>query len=144
VTAIECRVVTAADDDTVDALLRLLPQVSRHGPDMTRERVGRVLAHPGTSVIVARVDGQIVGSATLLRLLTLVGHFGYVEEVVVDESARGQGVGTALLGALIDLARHDGLDFLELTSRPTREAANALYRSVGFERRQTNVYRLRL
>jgi ribosomal protein S18 acetylase RimI-like enzyme len=144
VTAIECRVVTAADDDTVDALLRLLPQVSRRGPDVTRDRIERVLAHAGTSVIVARVDGQIVGSATLVRLLTLVGQFGHVEEVVVDESARGQGIGTALLAALIDLARHDGLDFVELTSRSAREAANRLYRSIGFERRETNVYRLML
>jgi ribosomal protein S18 acetylase RimI-like enzyme len=144
VTAIECDVVTAADDDAVDALLRLLPQVSRRGPGVTRERIERVLAHAGTSVIVARVDGQIVGSATLVRLVTLVGQFGYVEEVVVDESARGLGIGTALLGALIDLARRDGLDFVELTSRPAREAANALYRSIGFELRETNVYRLLL
>jgi ribosomal protein S18 acetylase RimI-like enzyme len=143
-TAIECEVVTAADGDTVDALLRLLPQVSRRGPDVTRQRIEQVLAQAGTSVIVARVDGQIVGSVTLVRLMTLVGQFGYVEEVVVDESARGHGIGTALLGALIDLARRDGLDFVELTSRPAREAANALYRSIGFQRRETNVYRLML
>jgi ribosomal protein S18 acetylase RimI-like enzyme len=143
-TAIECEVVTVADGDTVDALLRLLPQVSRRGPDVTRQRIKQVLAQAGTSVIVARVDGQIVGSATLVRLMTLVGQFGYVEEVVVDESARGHGIGTALLGALIDVARRDGLDFVELTSRPAREAANALYCSIGFQRRETNVYRLML
>jgi ribosomal protein S18 acetylase RimI-like enzyme len=144
VTQCDVGVVTTADEQTVAALLRLLPQVSRRGPDVTRERIERVLAHEGTSVVVARVDGQIVGSATLVRLLTLVGQFGYVEEVVVDEAARGQGIGAALLAALIDLARRDGLDFVELTSRSARVAANALYRSLGFELRETNVYRLPL
>ena len=143
-TAIECTVLTVADDETVEALLRLLPQVSPRGPDVTPERIERVVAHPGTTVIVARVDGQIVGSATLVRLRTLLGQFGYVEEVVVDEARRGQGIGTALLHALIDVARDDGLDFVELTSRPAREAANELYCLIGFELRDTNVYRLLL
>jgi ribosomal protein S18 acetylase RimI-like enzyme len=136
--------VHAADDETVAALLRLLPQVSYRGPDVTPERVRSVLAESGTTVLLARVDGRIVGAATLVRLVTLVGQFGYVEEVVVDEAARGQSIGKALLGALIDQARADGLDFVELTSRPAREAANRLYRSMRFELRETNVYRLGL
>jgi ribosomal protein S18 acetylase RimI-like enzyme len=144
VTTVDITTAARADDETVAALLRLLPQVSRRGPQVTRERIEQVLAHPGTTVLLARFDGHVVGSATLLRLVTLVGQFGYVEEVVVDEAARGRGIGKSLLAALIELAREEGLDFVELTSRPAREAANALYRSIGFQQRETNVYRLPL
>ena len=132
------------DDEVVEALLRLLPQVSSRGGDVTAERVRRVVQQPSTTVIVAKVDGRVVGSATLIRLLSLVGQFGYVEEAVVDESARGAGIGRSLIEGLADIARAEGLDFLELTSRPAREAANRLYQSLGFALRETNVYRLDL
>jgi len=132
------------DDEVVEALLRLLPQVSSRGSDVTAERVRRVVQQPSTTVIVAKVDGRVVGSATLIRLLSLVGQFGYVEEAVVDESARGAGIGRSLIEGLADIARAEGLDFLELTSRPAREAANRLYQSLGFALRETNVYRLDL
>ena len=132
------------DDDVIEAVLRLLPQVSRRGGDVTAERVRHVVQQPSTTVIVAKIDGRVVGSATLIRLLSLVGQFGYVEEVVVDEAARGAGIGRSLIEELADMARAEGLDFLELTSRPAREAANRLYRSLGFELRETNVYRLDL
>jgi ribosomal protein S18 acetylase RimI-like enzyme len=136
--------ITSEDDDAVTALLRLLPQVSSRAGQVRAERVRQVLAEPGTTVVVARIDDRVVGSATLVRLVTLVGQFGYVEEVVVDESARGAGIGRALMDGLIRLARSGGLDFLELTSRPAREAANGLYQAMGFTPRETNVYRLDL
>ena len=94
--------------------------------------------------MVARAAGQVVGSATLLTMVTLVGQFGYVEEVAVDTSVRGRGVGRALMEGLVAAARERALDFVELTSRPSREAANSLYRSLGFRLRETNVYRLDL
>jgi ribosomal protein S18 acetylase RimI-like enzyme len=86
----------------------------------------------------------MVGSATLLTLVTLVGAFGYVEEVVVDSNMRGRGIGRHLVEGVVDVARSKGLDFVELTSRSSREAANALYQSLSFRRRETNVYRLNL
>lgn len=135
---------TEVSDDVVAELRRLLPLVSSRGGAVSAERVGAVVAHPGTTVLVARVDGRIVGSATLIRLVSLVGQFGYVEEVVVDDAARGRGVGRALMRELLELARRDGLDFVELTSRPARAAANGLYRSLGFALRETNVYRFDL
>jgi ribosomal protein S18 acetylase RimI-like enzyme len=79
-----------------------------------------------------------------LTLVTLVGAFGYLEEVVVDPSVRGPGVGRRLVAEAVDVARSKGLDFVELTSRPSREAANALYRSLQFAQRETNVFRLEL
>jgi ribosomal protein S18 acetylase RimI-like enzyme len=82
--------------------------------------------------------------ALLLTLTTLAGDAGYVEEVVVDESARGEHVSSALMHALIERAAARGLRSLELTTRPARTAANGLYQSLGFTRRETNCYRLDL
>jgi ribosomal protein S18 acetylase RimI-like enzyme len=142
VTDIPVSVLTAATPDDVEAIGRLLAQVSsRPGPPLTAERVGAVLQTPATAVLVARLDGQIAGMASLLTLTTFAGGSAYVEEVAVDTAARGRGVGRALLLALLELARQRGIRFVDLTSRPAREAANALYRSVGFEQRQTNGYR---
>jgi ribosomal protein S18 acetylase RimI-like enzyme len=124
-----------------EALARLLAQVSSRAAPLSPERVREVLRTPSTSVLVARLDGEIVGMAVLLTLTTLSGDTGYVEEVVVDESARGQHVSTALMRALLDLAARKGMHFVDLTSRPSRDAANDLYRSLGFTLRQTNCYR---
>jgi ribosomal protein S18 acetylase RimI-like enzyme len=124
-----------------DALGRLLAQVSSRPVALTAERVREVLRTPSTSVLVARLDGQIVGMALLLTLTTLSGDTGYVEEVVVDEAARGRNISTALMRALLDLAARKGLRFVDLTSRPSRDAANHLYRSLGFRLRETNCYR---
>ncbi len=82
--------------------------------------------------------------ALLCLCTTLTGRFGLIEEVAVDESARGHHVGTEVMVTLLELAADLDLDFVELTSRESREAANALYQSLGFERRNTNVYRHRL
>jgi ribosomal protein S18 acetylase RimI-like enzyme len=130
-----------ADGDAIAAIGRLLRQVSGSAPPLTEERARQVLAAASTSVLVARVDGQIVGMALLLTLTTFAGGSGYVEEVVVDDAARGQHIGAALMTALLDLAAQQGMRFVDLTSRPAREAANALYQSLGFTQRQTNNYR---
>jgi ribosomal protein S18 acetylase RimI-like enzyme len=131
-------------DEAAAALARLLAQVSSRAAPLTAARVASVLATPATSVLVARLDGQIVGMALLATLTTLAGDTGYVEEVAVDEAARGQHVGTALMDGLIGLARQKGLWRLELTTRPARVAANQLYQSLGFGLRETNCYRLDL
>ena len=139
--ALTLHVVTEVSDELVEALVRVLPQVSKRGGQLTRDRVQLLIDNPATTIIVAKLSGQIVGSATLVRLVTLVGQFGYIEEVVVDKAARGQGIGRELMHELVEIARRDGLDFVELTSRPSRGAANRLYQSVGFRLRETNVYR---
>lgn len=127
-----------------EALGRLLAQVSSSATSLTPARVREVLRTPSTSVLVARLDGQIVGMALLLTLSTLSGDTGYVEEVVVDEAARGRHISTLLMRELLDLAAQKGHRFVDLTSRPSRAAANGLYQSLGFELRETNCYRYRL
>jgi ribosomal protein S18 acetylase RimI-like enzyme len=140
-TAPVIEVLDTADDPVVRDLAKLLPQVSTRAAPLTLDRLIEVLACPGTNVLVARMNDQIVGMALLLVLTTLTGQFGYVEEVAVDEAARGQHVALALMEALVELAKRLGLRFVELTSRPSREAANHLYRSLGFTVRETNVFR---
>jgi ribosomal protein S18 acetylase RimI-like enzyme len=132
------------DEASAAAIARLLPHVSSHASSVSADRIKRVAAGPASCVVVARADGEIVGMATLVILVTLVGQFGYVEEVAVDDSMRGQGLGKQLMNGLLEVAHERNLDFVELTSRPSREAANGKYRSVGFTLRETNVYRYHL
>lgn len=138
------RVLETADEEIAAALAVLLPQVSSRAAPLTLERVGTVLSSPATSIVVASLDGRVVGMALLCVCETLAGRFGLVEEVAVDEAARGHHVGIELMVTVLEQAELLGLDFVELTSRPSREAANGLYLSLGFEARETNVYRHRL
>lgn len=92
-------------------------------------------------ILVARVDGVMVGMATLVVVPLLSGRRGHVEDVIVDESMRGRGVARNLLEMMTTIASKRGLRTLDLTSRPTRESALRLYESVGFVRRDTAVFR---
>ena len=140
---VSSQVLETADGETAAALAVLLPQVSSRAAPLTLDRVKAVLSSP-TRVVVALLDDHIVGMSLLCVCETLAGRFGLVEEVAVDEAARGHHVGIELIVAVLEEAERLGLDFVELTSRPSREAANGLYQSLGFETRDTNVYRHRL
>jgi ribosomal protein S18 acetylase RimI-like enzyme len=94
------------------------------------------------TLFVARDDGVAVGTLTLVVFSIPTGLRAWVEDVVVDEVARGGGIGEALISAAVEEARGRGVRSIDLTSRPSREAANALYQKLGFKRRDTNVYRL--
>ena len=129
----------------VDAFARLVPQLSRSSPAPTSSELGEMVAAPGTHVLVALDDsGTIVGSLTLVVFRIPTGMRAWIEDVVVDETGRGQGVGEALNRFALDLARTEGCKTVDLTSRPSREAANRLYQRLGFVRRETNVYRYSL
>ena len=119
-----------------------MPQLSRSNPPPSAEQVAEMLASPAISQFVARGDdGDIVGVSTLATFRIPTGLRAWIEDVITDESARGQGVGEALIRAMCDRARELGCVTVDLTSRPSREAANRLYQRVGFELRDTNVYR---
>lgn len=141
---VNVEILTVVSADDAAAISRLVPQVSSNARSVSPGRINLVANDPKSCIVVARTAGQIVGSATLLTMTTLVGQFGYVEEVAVDASVRGHGVGRALMSGLLGIARDRALDFVELTSRPAREAANSLYQSLGFQLRETNVYRFNL
>ena len=132
---------TAVTDEIVDAFRVLIPQLSSSNAPPGREQLEAIVSSPACVLFLARVDGRIVGSLTLATFPIPTGVRAWIEDVVVDSAARGHGVGEALNRAAIDEARSRGAITVELTSRPSRESANRLYLRLGFEPRETNVYR---
>jgi ribosomal protein S18 acetylase RimI-like enzyme len=131
-----------ATDEAVRAFARLLPQLSSSAPRLDARSLGEVLAYQSNTVLVARVDGEIVGALTLVTFPTPTGVRAWIEDVVVDGDARGGGVGAALTTEAVRIARAAGARTVDLTSRPAREAANRLYVRLGFVLRDSRVYRL--
>ena len=128
-------------DELLDALTRLIPQLKISSPRLTRDGLAGLLASDATSLLTARDDGGvIVGMLTLVHYRTPTGVRARIEDVVVDESARGQGIAVELVQRALSIAREKGADGVALTSNPRREAANRLYQKVGFKKWETNVY----
>ena len=133
---------TTVSDELIAAFARLVRQLSTSAQLPTRAELEEIVSSPAATILLARgPDGQIIGSLTLVVFRTLTGVRAWIEDVVVDEGARGQGAGEELVREAIRLADESGARTLDLTSRPSREAANALYEKVGFHARETNVYR---
>ena len=132
-------------EELTAALVGLVPQLSRSNPPPGLDAVRAMLAHEAITQFVARADeGAIVGVSTLAVFPIPTGHRAWVEDVIVDESVAGQGIGRLLTEAMLERARELGCVTVDLTSRPSREAANHLYKKVGFVERETNVYRYEL
>jgi ribosomal protein S18 acetylase RimI-like enzyme len=131
----------SVDDDLVVAAGRLIPQLSSSSPPPSKEALARIVGSPGATLFVARDDGRVVGMLTLITFEIPTAVRAWIEDVVVDEGARGQGVAAALVEAALERAAARGCRTVDLTSRPDREAANRLYVRMGFEARATNVYR---
>jgi ribosomal protein S18 acetylase RimI-like enzyme len=138
---ISVRIATSVDVDLVAAVTDLLPQLSRSAPPPTAEQLERIVADPATTLFVAEDDGRIVGSLTLAAFEIPTGRRAWIEDVVTDSAARGKGVASALVDAALAHAAELGARTVDLTSRPDREDANRLYAKLGFDVRQTNVYR---
>jgi ribosomal protein S18 acetylase RimI-like enzyme len=137
-------VVDVATPEVVDALNGLLPQLSSSAEQLSLSDVEEMVTAPSSTLFVARSGGVIVGTLTLVVFAIPSGQRAWIEDVVVDERARGLGAGEALTRGALDLARRLGVRTVDLTSRPSREAANAMYVKLGFEARETNVYRCSL
>ncbi len=132
------------DGDLVEAFDRLIPQLSSSSPPPGRSGLEAIVDNPNSVLFLAMLDGTVVGSLTLAFYMIPTGLKAWIEDVVVDESVRGRGVGELLNRAALDEARRRSIDSVSLTSRPSREAANRLYQRIGFELRETNIYRYRL
>lgn len=129
-------------DDLREAFDRLTPQLSSSNPPPSDDALRAIIASPASRLLMARDESnRILGSLTLVLFPIPTGMRAWIEDVVVDEAARGQGVGEALNRFALDLARDEGARTVDLTSRPTRVAANRLYQRLGFVQRQTNIYR---
>ena len=141
---VEITPATTVDDELVAAMAVLVPQLSASSPPPTAEQLAEIVQSPDSLLYVARLDGRIVGSLTLAFYRIPTGVKAWIEDVMVDDVARGQGIGESLNRTAIDEARRRGAKHVTLTSRPSREAANRLYQRIGFESYATNVYRYTL
>ena len=143
--------ITAATPEIHEAMGRLIPQLSRSAAPMSEADVQRFLSQDSVHLFAFRPDeADAQGNRPILGMLSLVtfeiptGVRAWSEDVVVDEAARGHGAGFALVGAALEHAKNVGARTVDLTSRPSREAANRLYQRAGFQLRETNVYRVTL
>ena len=128
-------------DEVVEAFARLVPQLSKTSVPPDRAALDRIVSSPAITLLIARTDGKISGTLTLVMFPIPTGIRAWIEDVVVDEAARGQGIGEALSQEAIQIAEEAGARTVDLTSRPSREAAGRLYEKVGFKLRETRVYR---
>jgi len=125
----------------LDAINGLLPQLSPSVVALEESDLRNIVDSESTKLFLAIDEDGVFGMLSLVLFRIPTGRKAWVEDVVVDEKARGRGVGKLLTEHAIQVAREHGAHSVDLTSRPSREAANALYQRVGFEQRETNVYR---
>ena len=134
--------VKEACESFVEPINCLLAQLSSSGRNLTVEQLQSLVDNAATHLFLARYKGDIVAMLTLGEYLAPTGRKMWIEDVVVDASVRGKSFGRAMVEWAMEYPRVLGGGTLMLTSRPSRVAANALYRSCGFEQRETNVYKM--
>ncbi len=126
----------------------LLTQLSPKARALSLTEANAILLQKDFFLLLMRepgkAEGDVIGMASIYFIETLMGVKGYIEDVVVDKTHRGKGLGKDLTIGLIDIAKGVGASYIDLTSAPDREAANEMYKKLGFEKRETNVYRLKL
>jgi ribosomal protein S18 acetylase RimI-like enzyme len=145
VARVKVEIATTLTPAIVDAVERLVGQLSRSAAPPTTGELSDIVSSPATDLFIAIDDGgTIIGTATLVTFRIPTGARAWIEDVVVDEAGRGQGVGTALTEAMVERAQELGCRTVDLTSRPSRASANRMYQRAGFVARDTNVYRLDL
>jgi ribosomal protein S18 acetylase RimI-like enzyme len=138
---VQVEVLDKVSDELVAAFARLLPQLSRSAPRLGPDELDAVVSHEANTVLVARSGGTVTGTLTLVMFPLPTGLRAWIEDVVVDEAARGQGTGEALTHEALRIAREAGARTVDLTSRPAREAAGRLYERLGFTIRESRLYR---
>lgn len=134
----------AATDRLLSDLNDLLPQLRPDVPPLTLSGLTSLIRDPSTSLLIARDGDRAVGMTVLATYPVPTGSKAWIEDVVVDRAYRGAGIGASLVRHAVDLARKLGCETVDLTSRPSRVEANRMYERLGFEQRDTRVFRLRL
>ena len=133
--------ISKADDETFYAVNRLLPQLSKSANLINLEKLHKLCSSECTRLYFAKEGEFILGMLSIVVFSIPTGTKAGIEDVVVDQKARGKGVGKALMNHALDESKKCGVKSIDLTSRPSRESANKLYQSLGYEVRETNVYR---
>ena len=137
-------IATESTDELVHAMAVLIPQLSKSNPPPSRADLNAIISSEASVLFIARVNGKIAGALTLATFRIPTGVRAWIEDVVVDADARGKGVGEVLNRFALDEAQRQGARTVDLTSRPSREAANRMYQRIGFKARETNVYRYQI
>ncbi|MAK52916.1 MAG: GNAT family N-acetyltransferase [Actinomycetota bacterium] len=139
---VSIRPVTEVTESLTDAYRVLIPQLSSSSSPPTGEALQRIIESDSAQILIAENEnGEILGTMTIIIFQIPTGIRAWIEDVVVDSSVRGKGIGKKLNLAALELAKQAGAKTVDLTSRPARQEANQLYRSIGFVERETNVYR---
>jgi ribosomal protein S18 acetylase RimI-like enzyme len=139
--AIAIEELSEVTDEVVEAFARLLPQLSTSAAPLDAGALGDVVSSPAVTVLLAKSEGTIVGTTSLVVFHIPTGVRAWIEDVIVDSAAGHQGIGKALVREAVDRARKAGARSVDLTTRPSRVAAGNLYEKVGFTQRDTRVYR---
>ena len=137
-------IVAKNTDEISNALKHLIPQLDPTVPIPDFEELTQIISSSSIYLYIARdstLNNQVVGTITLVFYQSPAGLHAHFEDLVVDQGSRKKGIGTALLKTALKKARDEGAIFIDLTSLPTRKAANQLYKRIGFIKRKTNVYR---
>jgi len=141
----QIEIATQADDELYEAFQRLIPQLTKNNPPPTLDLLHALLADASSTLLLARDESnKIVGALTLIVYKVPTGIRSIIEDVIVDESARGKKVGEQLMLKAIDVAKSRGAKNISLTSNMQRVAANRLYIKLGFTKRETNAYQMKL
>ena len=136
---------TEATPSVLESINQLLPQLSSKASSLSMEQLLELISSDSTLVFVcSNAVDEIIGMLSLVIMKIPTGRKAWIEDVVVDSKARGQGLGKALMDHALQEARERGVKSIDLTSRPSREGANRLYQSLGYQIRETNVYRYKL
>ena len=126
----------------VGPINRLLAQLSSSGACIDEAQLQALVESEASHLFLAKYKGEVVAMLTLGEYLAPTGRKMWIEDVVVDDAARGLSIGRAMVGHAIEYAKELGGGALMLTSRPSRIAANNLYRSCDFKQKETNVYKM--
>ena len=130
--------------EVLDKINSLLPVLSDNLTLLTFEKMTEIINSDNTTVFIAEEDGEIVGMLTLATYVTPSGPKAWIEDVVVDKTRQGKGIGKVLVEKAIEHANQLNMNRIDLTTNPARVAANVLYQKIGFKKRETNVYRFLL
>ncbi len=137
----QIEIATQTTEELWDAFQRLIPQLTSNNPPPSRDDLTALVKSESSTLIIARADDHsIIGAACVTVYRVPTGIRAVIEDVIVDASARGQGIGEALVRRCLEHAREKGAPGVSLTSNPKREAANRLYQRMGFTKRETNAY----
>lgn len=135
---------TTYDPSHYEAVVRLLGQLTARSISFSEADYRALITSSNNQLFLLQDDGQVIGMLTVGVYFSPTGSKAWIEDVVIDKMFRGRGLGRKLVAHAIEYCKSQGIDTLMLTSNPKRVAANALYQSLGFERKETNVYKMNL